>query len=118
MSQHYSDPKREKETYALPDVEVWEHTKQQCLQNDTHPRPQKCYLDGGDECGGPGYYYWFCFPGCLPDSEPVGPFETEAEALEDARDGVESDDDSEPWETCPTCLGTGKIGPCKNKLEG
>ena len=23
------------------------------------------------------YYYWYCFPGCLPDSEPIGPFENE-----------------------------------------
>ena len=35
-----------------------------------------------------GWFYWFCFPGCLPDSEPKGPFETEAEALADARGGA------------------------------
>lgn len=29
----------------------------------------------------PGWYYWFCFPGCLPDSDPIGPFETEDEAI-------------------------------------
>ena len=22
----------------------------------------------------PGWYYWYCFPGCLPDSDPTGPF--------------------------------------------
>ncbi len=27
----------------------------------------------------------YCFPGCLPDSDPIGPFPTEEEALEDAR---------------------------------
>ena len=32
-----------------------------------------------------GWYYWFCFPGCLPDSDPYGPFDSEEEALEDAR---------------------------------
>lgn len=37
-----------------------------------------------------GWYYWHCFPGCLPDSEPIGPFATEAEALADARE-VESE---------------------------
>jgi hypothetical protein len=31
-----------------------------------------------------GWYWWSCFPGCLPDSEPMGPFETEAEAIADA----------------------------------
>jgi len=29
---------------------------------------------------GSGYYYWFCFPGCLPDSDPFGPFLTYLEA--------------------------------------
>jgi len=31
-----------------------------------------------------GYYWWFCFPGCLPESDAYGPFETEEEAAEDA----------------------------------
>ena len=33
----------------------------------------------------PGWYWWACFPGCLPDSEPNGPFKTEAEAISDAQ---------------------------------
>lgn len=32
----------------------------------------------------PGWYWWPCFPGCLPDGDAVGPFETEREAVEDA----------------------------------
>jgi hypothetical protein len=35
---------------------------------------------------GPGFYYWFCIPGCMPDSEPNGPYATEEEALEAARE--------------------------------
>lgn len=31
-----------------------------------------------------GWYWWACFPGCLPDSEPHGPFKTELEAFADA----------------------------------
>lgn len=31
-----------------------------------------------------GWYWWACFPGCLPDGEPNGPFATEAEAIADA----------------------------------
>ena len=31
----------------------------------------------------PGWYYWYCFPGCLPESDPIGPFLTEEEAMED-----------------------------------
>lgn len=33
-----------------------------------------------------GWYWWTCFPGCLPDSDPVGPFNTEQDALKDAQD--------------------------------
>ena len=39
-------------------------------------------------------WFWFCYPGCLPDSDVFGPFLTEAamnEALEDLGEG-ESDD--------------------------
>ena len=32
----------------------------------------------------PGWYWWPCFPGCLPDGDAVGPFQTEREAVEDA----------------------------------
>ena len=46
----------------------------------------RSYLD--TETGEPiesGWYWWPCFPGCLPDGEPVGPFETEREAIQDAQ---------------------------------
>ena len=33
-----------------------------------------------------GWYWQSCFPGCLPDSDPVGPFKTESEAFSDARE--------------------------------
>lgn len=33
-----------------------------------------------DEYPEPGWYVWACFPGCLPDSDPIGPFESESEA--------------------------------------
>tara|TARA_R100001132_G_C3208517_1_gene52526 strand:- start:319 stop:528 length:210 start_codon:yes stop_codon:yes gene_type:complete len=65
MSQHYSDPSREDDPYALPDLEIW--------------YTQKIYKKSG-------YYYAYGFPGCLHDSEPVGPFKTEQEALNDARE--------------------------------
>lgn len=66
MAQVYSDPSREDDPFALPDVEVF-------------------YDDGFHPLNGAGYYWQSCFPGCLPDSDPVGPFETEEEAIEDAR---------------------------------
>jgi hypothetical protein len=33
------------------------------------------------------WFWWPCFPGCLPDSEPNGPFESEDEAVIDAMEG-------------------------------
>lgn len=32
----------------------------------------------------PGWYWWACWPGCLPDGEPTGPFAYSRDALEDA----------------------------------
>ncbi len=35
-----------------------------------------------DNCIEGGWFYQFCFPGCLPDSEPFGPYATRQEAIE------------------------------------
>ena len=32
-----------------------------------------------------GWYWTACFPGCLNDSDPVGPFASSEEALRDAQ---------------------------------
>jgi hypothetical protein len=34
----------------------------------------------------PGWYWWPCFPGCLPDGEAIGPFSTSREAFRDAQE--------------------------------
>jgi len=77
MSQHYSNPRRQSDPYALPDVEIF-------------------YYNGGDFVEGeelePGWYWQSCFPGCLPDSDPIGPFDSEDAALADAREQAENDD--------------------------
>ena len=31
------------------------------------------------------FWWWACFPGCMPDGEPMGPFDSYDEALKDAR---------------------------------
>jgi hypothetical protein len=70
MMRVYSDPTRENDPHALPDVEIFE-------------------VDGGSHDGTltPGmWYYWFCFPGCLPDSDPFGPYDTQAAAIAAVRD--------------------------------
>lgn len=70
MTRHYSDPTREADPYALPDIETYYvHRDEIDEENESEE----------------GWYYAFDFPGCLHDSEPMGPFATEAEALEDAR---------------------------------
>lgn len=57
----------------LPDIEVF-------------------HADGTEAFPGPdgealsiGFYWWACFPGCLPDGEPMGPFDTAEDAVEDAQ---------------------------------
>ena len=86
MSQQYFDPKRESDPHALPDCEVFYASADE-LESDAPGE----YLPAG-------WYWWACFPGCLPDSDPFGPFETEAEALEDAQDfdGLCDDQDAQP----------------------
>lgn len=33
----------------------------------------------------PGWYWWPCYPGCLPDGDAVGPFKTSQQAVDDAQ---------------------------------
>jgi len=47
-------------------------------EDDTMP------LDDWREPEGAGWYWWSCFPGCLPDGEPSGPFGSSRAAHEDA----------------------------------
>lgn len=87
--QAYSDPERETEPASLPDVEVFYMD-----ENDIASVARDNGIDPEDadkvaeETGysGPGFYFWFCLPGCMPDSEPNGPYATEEEALEAARE--------------------------------
>ncbi len=111
MSQHYSDPSRENDQWALPDVEVWQDKivilrtgcgEFEVGQMSEYPRgfcpsceratcvnslatfdPSESGIQHTDKTG---WFYQFCFPGCLPDSDPFGPFQTEQEAINDMRD--------------------------------
>lgn len=81
MAQHYSNPKRADDSHALPDVEVF-----YVDENDI----EICAMCNKQESGAGhhehvGWYWQACFPGCLPDSDPMGPFDTEAKALADAQ---------------------------------
>lgn len=102
--QVYSNPARESDPHALPDVEVFQltaaevaamdedtvyeyskrHEFRLCHMND---RTRDAMIDTMIEELGitGGWFYQFCFPGCLPDSDPIGPFATADEARKAAQ---------------------------------
>jgi hypothetical protein len=113
MTQAYSDPKRESDPHSLPDLEIFELTAEEVAAMDedlVHEYLRRrefrlATMNGRDrekmlaamieEQGIQGGWFWHaCLPGCLPDSDPFGPFESYAAALADAREnaGVEEED--------------------------
>jgi hypothetical protein len=101
MAQHYSDPTREHDKWSLPDVEMFQANYRYCVECSSLVFFDHYTDDDGrlvaecsdcatvNELSQRGWFYWFCVPGCLPDSEPFGPFATQAEALLNARSSVE-----------------------------
>jgi hypothetical protein len=77
--QAYSNPSRENDPYTLPDIEVF-YDEGTNFPYELLGKDEPVFLE-------PGWYWWSCFPGCLPDSDPIGPFDTETEALQDAQSG-------------------------------
>ena len=71
MKTYFRTP--EDDSLSLPDCEVFYADAGELTSEDGEPMDAGCY-------------WWACFPGCLPDSEPNGPFGTQSEALADARD--------------------------------
>lgn len=67
----YSDPSREEDIWSLPNVEIFYQA------NDVE-------TDEGDIMP-EGWYWRACFPGCMPDGDPFGPFESYDSAVEDAQ---------------------------------
>ena len=86
MTQVYSDPSKADNKWSLPDAEVFYVTIGMAFEMFGHELGIHEF-DTRDERLKEleGFYYWFCLPGCLPDSSPIGPFETEAEAIEALR---------------------------------
>ncbi len=70
MTYYHLDRARQELDTALPDVEIF-----------WRPKADPCYP------AGPGFYYWFCSPGYMPDSDCDGPYSNEDEALAAARQG-------------------------------
>ncbi len=103
MTQAYSNPERHDDPHALPDIEVFERTAEECALDDEdmvheylkefplatmNSRDRQKMIDAIIENEGikGGWFYWYCFPGCLPDSEAMGPFDSHSEALKAAQD--------------------------------
>ena len=105
MSQFYSDPSREPDPFAIPDCEAFQLTAVEVaatMEDEVYEfskrrefrlyamnrRVQETMLDAMVEELGitGGWFYQYCFPGCLPDSEPIGPYATRQEAIAAAQE--------------------------------
>ncbi len=73
----YSNNADSDNPHKLPNVEVF-------YLNEAEA--QEMFGEDGEE----GWYWWACFPGCLPDGEPSGPFPTEYDAECDAEEEQDS----------------------------
>lgn len=110
MTQFYSDPSRETDTYSLPDCEVFQLTATEAaehmedeireamrmkrfqlasMNSIVRERMLEWIVEQHDVQG--GWFWHFCFPGCMPESYPHGPFASPEEAIADCREnwGVE-----------------------------
>lgn len=111
MSQHYMNPEDAANPHRLPNIETFQAAYGYCDECGSLgmeiAAPVKGMRRACDdwECKQEeatvllesfGWFYWYCMPGCMPDSESFGPFESEAEALKDARGGdVQFGEDSD-----------------------
>lgn len=102
--QAYSNPKRADDAHSLPDVEIFQEDAITCEHcGATFPDPNDNPILCPD-CGKKTraacsdrqvWWWWACFPGCLPDGDPQGPFDSENAALADAHSAAWDDDDDE-----------------------
>lgn len=76
--QFYMDETREQDAWALPDAEVFYRTEAENAEYG--------FVDSDGDPMPTGWYWWACFPGCMPESEPYGPFIAPELAIIDARD--------------------------------
>jgi hypothetical protein len=92
----YSNPEDENDPHKLPNIWItqrdWmdirccpECGSDDCQKDDYNTECNNC----GYEFNAPdleGWYWAACFPGCIPDSDFSGPFNTYEEAVEAARE--------------------------------
>jgi hypothetical protein len=99
MPHHYLNPDDADNPYRLPNIEVFAANYGECencrklyigavLQKGQRVSctERECREDEHTiALSKVGWFYWYCVPGCLPDGEAEGPFDTEELALADAR---------------------------------
>ena len=96
--QAYLDESRATDPYALPDLSI-EHQEWITLeyQGETHrfdgiddalDYVREVYRDGDsiEINTESGYYAAICLPGCLPDSDWSGPYDSEDDAMQEMRE--------------------------------
>ena len=108
--QVYSNPKRESDPHALPDVEVFEMTAEEYAESEAYEDEIGEYMRRHEfrlasmngrvrermistmieELGiTGGWFWWSCFPGCLPDGPAWGPYDSYAAAKAGAQQECE-----------------------------
>ncbi len=122
MSYVYLQTSREEDTYSLPDVEVWEsqvwdlHCYRGCgdfevsedyataARPDVHCPSCEYHSAKAEQTTRTGWFYQYGMPGYMPSSDESGPFDSEEDALADAREqagycphGVAD------FDPCPAC---------------
>lgn len=100
----YSNPSLASDPFTLPNVEVFQLTAREAVELDadlldeyTHryeyrlasmsSRVRDEMIDAiiSDHAIDGGWYYWYCLPGCLPDSDAIGPYQSAQDALDAAQ---------------------------------
>ena len=101
----YSDPSRESEKWSLPDCQAFRMTAEEVAETmqdeivnlmkrrefrlaSINPRVRAKMIETLIEENAikGGWFYQYCFPGCLPEGDPVGPFATCDDAIEACRE--------------------------------
>ncbi len=124
MPYHYTDVSRENDPHALPDVEVWRDRVLivQCQRDACYERTEVCeaavqatapdvycpcceyHSATAERTDTVGYWYSYGMTGYMNESDPVGPYETEAEALTAAREAAGCCEHGQPEDAvCDEC---------------
>ncbi len=88
MAQVYSDPSRESDKWSLPDVEVF-YLSESDLDGIRADNEGPHDEEDDEDTREPGWYYWYCFPGCMPEGDMTGPYATEDDAIAAMREAAE-----------------------------